>query len=602
MLNNKLSSWIGLILAAGAAAECVHADDLSVCFASTAPDTLYDYGFTARVSLDGNGQQLADGSFMNDTNGGNPLISADGRYTVFQYAPPGQNPIPYRHDAWAVSAPIVTPAYLNNGGNMGLSSFALSANGRYLAFAYDGSDLEKDDTNGASDVFVHDFVKNKTRLISRPTRKSSDRISKHAIGVGGDSPGISGDGRKVVFVAGDGIVPRDTNGTQDVYIHDTIGHTTFLVSAKGTGHRLVLGNGPSTNPVISADGRWVAFTSSADNLATLPPGIPAGSSQVYLRDLIGHKIYLVSSNAVSDSANPSLSADGRYVTFDTHDPVGLVNRVYVHDRASIDPATGQGLIRMVSSGDSDASSAQISADGRYVSFTASFGALTGSDSGNSSVGVRDLSEDTSAQSYRVGTLAMLPDDGGTEVGPRAGQNVTNEYASISATGRFVVFDTGHDRYALNDDNGVYDVFRSQCDFPWAAVQSNPSAAAANLHLAASQQKDPANRRAVIQQLEISNRGEKAERVELTAVLPYGGTLSNLSPEHAQNCTGTAGILICRFGDLDPSGVLTLKYTLAMEKKALKNTRKHVDTTISVSAAREEKSDLGDNTATISSQF
>ena len=187
----------------------------------------------------------------------------------------------------------------------------LSANGRLVAFSSEASDLVNNDTNGWQDVFVRDLLAGTTVLISVNQSGTSGGLG-HS-----HNPVFSADGRYVAFTstAGD-LVPGDGNGTEDVFVRDLLLGTTRLVSVNeaGTGS----GNSFSSRPSISADNRYVAFQSAASDLA---PGNPSSLYNVFLRDLVSGTTTLVSTrcdgtrsgNALS--WHPALSANGRYVAF-----------------------------------------------------------------------------------------------------------------------------------------------------------------------------------------------------------------------------------------------------------------------------------------------
>ncbi|TMK83849.1 MAG: hypothetical protein E6G44_11140, partial [Actinobacteria bacterium] len=140
---------------------------------------------------------------------------------------------------------------LDVGGGGGQPS--ISADGRYVAFSSGDSTLVPGDTNGQTDVFVRD---RSTGSVSRVSVDSSGNQAD----LRSDSPSISPDGRWTVFESqATNLVAGDTNGTWDVFVHDSVtGATTRLsVAADGT-----QGNGDSTTAVvrahfISADGRYV---------------------------------------------------------------------------------------------------------------------------------------------------------------------------------------------------------------------------------------------------------------------------------------------------------------------------------------------------------
>src|SRR5690606_2450643 len=147
-------------------------------------------------------------------------------------------------------------------GNGASTSLSISADGRYVAFSSSASNLVPNDTNGMSDVFVHDRLTGNT-----------SRVSVNSTGVQGDvaagygsalNPSISADGRYVSFDSGStNLVNGDTNGRTDVFVHDRLTGNTSRVSVNSAG---VQGDGDSGISSISADGRYVAFSSSATNL------------------------------------------------------------------------------------------------------------------------------------------------------------------------------------------------------------------------------------------------------------------------------------------------------------------------------------------------
>src|SRR5262249_1371260 len=135
--------------------------------------------------------------------------------------------------------------------------------------------LVANDTNGVEDVFVRDRLAGTTMLASVA---SSGAQADASSGLGRLS--ISGDGRFVAFGSdATNLVPGDTNGATDTFVHDAQSWDTMLVSAAPSGEP---GNAPSSAPAISADGRYVAFLSIASNF-TAGDGNALGD--VFVRDL-----------------------------------------------------------------------------------------------------------------------------------------------------------------------------------------------------------------------------------------------------------------------------------------------------------------------------
>lgn len=222
---------------------------------------------------------------------------------------------------------------------------AISADGRFVAFTSSASNLVPGDTNGAEDVFVRDRVTHETVRVSVSSagRQGDDPRDPASIVLRGvtepddDTDGfgsvsISADGR---FIAFDselvGLVPDDGRGDEsevglagrDVFVHDRITGRTSLASRSSRGANA---NALSLFPDISADGRYVAFGSSATNLldGDRQPGHPlvseASTFDVFVHDLATGRTELVSvshSGGMADGQSfpPSISADGRYVAF-----------------------------------------------------------------------------------------------------------------------------------------------------------------------------------------------------------------------------------------------------------------------------------------------
>jgi hypothetical protein len=157
-------------------------------------------------------------------------------------------------------------------GNGGSISAAISADGRFVAFHSFADNLVAGDTNGFTDVFVHDRL---TDITERVSVASDGTEGNHQSLV----PAISADGRFVAFESfADDLVAGDTNGFTDVFVHDRLTGITERVSVASDGTE---GNGASISAAISADGRFVAFQSHADNLVA---GDTNGTVDVFVHD------------------------------------------------------------------------------------------------------------------------------------------------------------------------------------------------------------------------------------------------------------------------------------------------------------------------------
>ena len=398
---------------------------------------------------------------------------------------------------------------------------SLSADGRFVVFSSDAYDLVANDRNASSDIFVHDRVTGGTSLVStdangKQANSRSDSYSLRAISDDGrfvgftsqatnlvpgivglanrayvkdlqsgaidlvsvDSAGneakqgstldaISSDGRFAVFdTAAWNLVPGDTNGDYDVFIHDRQTGTTDCASLDATG---VPGDSHSEFGVISADGRFVAFRSLADNLVS---GDTNGTWDVFVRDRQSGTTERVSVDSSGAEANgqsndPSISADGRFVAFDSAatnlvagDANGALD-VFVHDRqtgtterVSVDSGGAEG--------DGDSERPCVSADGARVAFLGLADDLVAGDgNGWPDVFVHDRSTGVTER-VSVDTAGGEADDPSFD-------------CVISADGRFVGFVSFADDLVSGDTNADEDVF---VHGPWLALDADPALALA----------------------------------------------------------------------------------------------------------------------------
>jgi Tol biopolymer transport system component len=190
----------------------------------------------------------------------------------------------------------------------------ITTEGRFVAFECLDAKLVPNDRNHNYDVFIRNLGAGTNDLISArhstlPTLSANGPSLLSAF-----SP--SADGAYVAFASdADNLVTGDTNGCRDVFVHDLLAGTNVLVSVGTNG---VGADGPSTEPAISGNGRYVAFSSSADNLV---PDDSNKAQDVFVRDLQAGTTILVSINTSGTgpgngaSYSPTISADGRFVVF-----------------------------------------------------------------------------------------------------------------------------------------------------------------------------------------------------------------------------------------------------------------------------------------------
>jgi Tol biopolymer transport system component len=337
------------------------------------------------------------------------------------------------------------------GGQANFDSFdpSISADGRYVAFTSNATNLVSGDTNGDWDIFVHDRQTGQTTRVSVATGGGQANLASL-------DPSISADGRYVAFVsAATNLVSGDTNNFQDIFVHDRQTGQTTRVSVASDGTQA---NGHSYDPSISADGRYVAFASLASNLVS---GDTNGAWDVFVHDRQTGETTRVSVASDGTQAigfffgsSPSISADGRYVAFDswaTNLVSGDTNDkpdVFVHDRQ-----TGQTTRVSVSSDGTQANNGanypSISADGRYVAFESSSTNLVSGDTNSvTDIFVHDRQ---TGQTTRVSVSSD-----GTQA--NGGPGWSGKTSSISADGRYVAFHSYADNLVSGDTNSATDIF------------------------------------------------------------------------------------------------------------------------------------------------
>ena len=329
----------------------------------------------------------------------------------------------------------------------------ISADGRYVAFESWSDEWDPNDTNGWLDVYVKDL------LAGTMERVSVDSAGQEAFRAS-RSASISADGRFVAFDSRAQLAPGDSNfNVDDVYLRDRQLGTTVLVSVDSSGAQ---GVGPSRNPSVSADGRYVAFESSA----ALDPLDVNGIPDVYVRDVVAGTTRLVSAHplqGVGDDASfaPAISGDGRFVVFES-DATNLSSApdtnhtrdVFLWDAIGGVPeriSAGPGGVQA----DGPSLRATISADGARIGF------------------------ESYAQNLVAGDVNGLPDafvfdrvDGVTSRASLDGENLeandASSYVEFSGDGAVVVFTSLATNFVAPDTNLGEDVFVRTAVPRWSA--------------------------------------------------------------------------------------------------------------------------------------
>ena len=403
---------------------------------------------TTRVSVDSNGVE------GNDTSR-RPSISADGRYVAFMSD--ATNLISgdtndagdiFLHDLQTGDTTRISLTSSGSQANGGSDSPALSSDGHHLAFVSSATDLDPTsvDTNNVDDVFVRDLQTGVTQRVSISTSgEEANDYSDYSIS-------ISADGRFVAFRSdATNLVSDDTNAMSDIFVHDTQTGSTERISIS---NEEAQGNDWAYTGSISADGNLVAFSSRATNLVS---GDVNASTDVFVRDRQAGTTTRVTVNSNGEEADkggsePSISANGRYVVFSSNANNLMVEdnynftQIFIHDRQT-------GETKLVSTyGDYGPMVAWsdypvISADGRFVAFE-----------------FDDKGDGLAAMMIYVHDCVT-----GASYSVAPGTDETNSSYSpvISGDGRFVSFDSNNKSLVPNDTNNKMDVFERELITPVA---------------------------------------------------------------------------------------------------------------------------------------
>jgi hypothetical protein len=368
--------------------------------AMAAPTT--DRASLSTANVQGNGASLGSS------------ISKDGKFVAFESQASNliANDLNGAQDIFVRNRPAGKTSRVSrrsNGGEANDSSFGphLSGSGRFVAFTSAATNLVGLDGNSASDVFVHDSVSKKTKRVS--TRSNGAEANGASV-----LYGISADGRYVVFYSfASNLVAGDSNGVIDVFVKDRKSGKTKRVSRRTNGAQ---GNGNSYYSAISPNGRYIAFVSDATNLV---PNDSNGTSDVFVHDRKSKKtvrasiasngtnaawdVFLhnigtrktrrvsVSSAGIQSNGNssvtfgpPRLSADGKRIAFDsvaTNLVAGDTNGAqdaFLHNRAN--QTTRRASVRFDGTqADNQSFVTDISSGGRFVTFLSNATNLVGGD-------------------------------------------------------------------------------------------------------------------------------------------------------------------------------------------------------------------------------
>ena len=388
---------------------------------------------------------LAADNRFGDGDSFSPSITADGRFVAFHSDATNligddTNGIKdiFVHDRKTGQTTRVSVSSGGAQANKDSYPAFISADGRFVAFSSIADNLVAGDTNEDWDVFVHDRQTGQTMRISVASDGGQGRKASY-------DPSISADGRLASFYSfAENLTSGDTNAVADVFVHDRETEQTSLVSTDSRG---ALGDGISLNSNISADGRFVAFQSVASNLVDTDTN---SQWDVFVHDLITGQTARVSVDSDGTEGNkgsfaPSISADGRYVAFyseadnlDGRDIDDLVD-VFVHDRR-----TGETTL-VSATVNGNTYSPSISADGRYVALCSDL--IRSFNDAPKNIG-EVFACDVTGNEARCSSLAST----------RTVANADSNRPFISQDGRYVAFQSRASNMGAGDTNDKQDIF------------------------------------------------------------------------------------------------------------------------------------------------
>ena len=446
------------------------------------PQSIYpdwkNLGITWRVSVASDGTEGS--SYVSQEN----ALSADGRYVVFSSMAwdlvpgdvrDGGHQDIFLHDNLTETTERISVSSSGEAGNQdSYYGVDISADGRYVVFTTKSSNLVSGDTNDKWDIFLRDRQESTTKRVS--ISSSGDQANENSW-----LPHISEDGNLIVYTSlATNLVPGDTNGKWDIFAYNRLSGQTERISVSSAEVQANNNSGDNKAPAVSADGRFVTFSSDATNLVTPDENnvcdmdgngtYTENCSDVFVRDRTNGTTEMVSVNSDEEQGNnfsmlSVISNDGRYVAFysaasnlveeDTNTCLtifynsGPCPDVFVRDRqegtterVSVSSTGTQTTVDPIDYFKPPA----ISGDGRIVVFTSSDTTLAaGATNGYTQILAHDRTthETTlvSASTYRW-----------------QGNSWSHCPPDISTTGRYVSFHSLASDLVTDDGNGFSDLF------------------------------------------------------------------------------------------------------------------------------------------------
>ena len=450
--------------------------------------SIFGHADMIRVSVASDGSQSLANSISR------PYVSNDGRYVAFSSS--ATNLVPNDNNSCddvfvydTVTKNIERVSVDNTGaeGNLWSKNPSISADGRYVAFNSEASNLVINDTNNAWDTFVYDRNNSTVERVSvtagnvegnqGTSVNATFKNIKNVNDVQLYTPAISADGRYVAFTSdATNLVTGDTNGKYDIFVKDRNTGAVERVSVDKLGNQADNG---SYDASISSDGQYVVFNSSASNLVANDTN-KTWDTFVYDRNTSSiERVSLASDGTQGNGPSvcvPFISQNARFVTFTSlasnlvSGDTNVNGDVFVHDRDT-DTTTRVSVASNGTQANNSSYNPTISADGRYVAFaSAATNLVAGTANGINNIFVYD--RDTN----KIWCVSLS--------GSGTKGNAHANIPTYSADGNYLAFRSDSSNLVSNDTNGKFDIFMSRAGertvnltmavSPAAAGNTNPT--------------------------------------------------------------------------------------------------------------------------------
>ncbi len=363
-------------------------------------------------------------------------VSSSGRFIL--YSKDGNSTI---LDRTTGSTQIISVSSNGQLGDKWSSAGVMSSNEKHVVLRSSATNLVESDLNLCDDIFIRDLTNGTTKIVS--LSYNGNQANREST-----NPSVDSSGRFVVFESrASNLTPDDNDNINDIFVRDLQNNTTKLVSVSSNG---IKGNADSTNPKISADGKYVVYTSNSTNLVSNK----VYNSNVYIFDTEQGTTRLVQlyDDIISSSYGrvlSSISEDGRYIVVYSFMATGSkvpesIKQLYVYNQITgAVTKVGVSVTGVPSTGASK--DGVISKDGRYVAFWSNGNNLVPGDKNNAGdVFIRDLV---------TGDVKLISvSNCGIE------GNYNSERPLMSSDGRTIIFDSLASNLVPGDTNTIYDKF------------------------------------------------------------------------------------------------------------------------------------------------